>query len=101
MVINEEIKGIITGAAVITLVTVNADGTPHPIIAGKGEVDGDNVVFGIYKMVVTQENLKKNKNAWVVAGTMNQQPKGCRLAGTAVAQDKKLIFTASKAEELI
>jgi general stress protein 26 len=101
MVITGEVKGIIEGAAVITLVTVNADGTPHPIIAGKGEVDGDKVIFGIYKMIVTQENLKKNSNAWVVAGTIDQKPKGCRLSGTAVAEDKKLIFTASKAEELI
>jgi outer membrane autotransporter protein len=101
MVITEDIKGIIQGAAVITLVTVNADGTPHPIIAGRGEVDGDKIVFGIYKMVVTQGNLKTNSNAWVVAGTKDQKPRGCRLTGTAVAQDKKLIFTATKAEELI
>jgi general stress protein 26 len=101
MVITEDIKGIIEGAAVITLVTVNADGTPHPIIAGKGEVDGDKVIFGIYKMVVSQENLKKSSNAWVVAGTKDQKPRGCRLTGTAAAQEKKLIFTASKAEELI
>jgi hypothetical protein len=101
MIITEEIKGIIEGAAVITLVTVNADGTPHPIIAGKGEVDGDKVIFGIYKMVVTQGNLLKNSNAWVVAGTKDQKPKGCRLAGTAAAQDTKLLVTATKAEELI
>jgi general stress protein 26 len=101
MVITEEIRAIIQGAAVITLVTVNADGTPHPIIAGKGEVDGDKVIFGIYKMVVTQENIRKNSNAWVVAGTKDQKPRGCRLTGTALAQEKKLIFTASKAEELI
>ena len=31
----------------------------------------------------------------------DQAPRGCRLTGTAVAQEKKLIFTASKAEELI
>jgi general stress protein 26 len=101
MAITEDVKGIIEGAAVITLVTVNADGTPHPIIAGKGEVDGSKVIFGIYKMVVTQENLKRNNKAWVVAGTKDQKPRGCRLTGTAVAQEKKLIFTVSKAEELI
>jgi general stress protein 26 len=101
MVINEETRKIIEGAAVITLVTVNADGTPHPIIAGKGAVEGDNVTFGIYKMVVTQENLKKDNHAWVVAGTKDEKPKGCRLSGTAVAKEKQLIFTASKAEELI
>jgi hypothetical protein len=101
MVITDEIKGIIEGAAVITLVTVNADGTPHPIIAGKGEVEGDKVIFGIYKMIVTQENLLKNNKAWVAAGTKEQKPRGCRLTGSAAAQDKKLIFTAAKAEELI
>jgi hypothetical protein len=101
MVITEEIKKIVEGAAVITLVTVNADGTPHPIIAGKGAVEGDTVVFGIYKMVVTQENLTKNSNAWVVAGTREEKPQGCRLVGTAVAKEKQLIFTASKAEALI
>jgi hypothetical protein len=52
-------------------------------------------------MVVTQGNLQKNNKAWVVAGTKDQKPKGCRLIGTAAAQDKKLIFTATKAEELI
>ncbi|MDR1249406.1 MAG: pyridoxamine 5'-phosphate oxidase family protein [Treponema sp.] len=101
MVINEDARKIIEGAAVITLVTVNADGTPHPIIAGKGTVEGDNVIFGIYKMVATQENLQKDHHAWVVAGTKDDKPKGCRLSGTAVAKEKQLIFTASKAEQLI
>jgi predicted pyridoxine 5'-phosphate oxidase superfamily flavin-nucleotide-binding protein len=101
MVITEDAKKVVESAAVITLVTVNEDGTPHPIIAGKGEVKGDEIVFGIYKMLITQKNLEKNKNAWVVAGTKDDAPKGFRFTGSAYAKDKHLIFTATKAEELL
>lgn len=101
MVITEDIKKIIEGSAFITLVTQNADGTPHPIIAGKGEVVDDTVVFGIYKMEVTQKNLAAKPNASIVACTMTDGPKGYRLTGTAKAVDKQLIFTPAKAEAMI
>jgi predicted pyridoxine 5'-phosphate oxidase superfamily flavin-nucleotide-binding protein len=101
MVINEEIKAVIEGSAFLSLVTVNTDGTPHPIVTGKGEVVGDTVVFGIYRMDTTQQNLKADKNMWVVAATKNGGPKGYRLTGTAEAEGKKLVFTAAKAEALI
>lgn len=101
MIINEEIKSVIEGSAFLPLVTVNADGTPHPIIAGKGQVAGDTVVFGIYKMETTKKNLTVNKNAWIVAATMDDGPKGYRLIGTAEAIDKQLTFTAIKVEALI
>ncbi|MDR2486204.1 MAG: pyridoxamine 5'-phosphate oxidase family protein [Treponema sp.] len=102
MIITEEVKQIVQGTAFLSLVTINPDGSPHPIIAGKGEAAGDTVIFGIYKMEKTQANLLKNKNAWVVGATMTGgKPKGIRLTGTAEAQDKKLIFTAAKAESLI
>jgi hypothetical protein len=102
MVITEEAKKVVEGTAFLSLVTINADGSPHAIVAGKGEVAGDSVVFGIYKMEQTQKNLLSNKNAIVVGATMTDgTPKGCRLTGTAVAQDKKLVFTATKAEALI
>ncbi len=101
MVINGDIKAVVEGSAFLTLVTVGVDGTPHPIIAGKGEVIGDTVVFGIYKMEITQKNLKTNTNAWVVAATMTGGPKGYRLTGTATAKDKRLIFTPTKVDALI
>jgi general stress protein 26 len=101
MIITEEAKKVIENASVITLVTVNADGTPHPIIAGKGAVNLGEINFGIYKMNITQENLKQNKNAWVVAGTKDGAPKGFRFSGIANAKDKHLIFTVAKIEELI
>lgn len=102
MVINEEVKAIIESSAFLTLVTLGTDGVPHPIVAGKGEVVDDTVVFGIYKMEKTQENLAANPHAWVVAAArIDEAPKGYRLAGTAKAEDKQLIFTPEKADALI
>jgi hypothetical protein len=101
MAIDEKVKNVIAGTPFLSLVTINADGTPHPIITGKAEVVGDTVVFGIYKMETTQKNLKANKNAWVVAATMSDGPKGFRLTGTAEPGDKKVVFTPAKIETLI
>ena len=101
MVISDEIKSVIEGSSFVCLVTVNADGTPHPIVTGKGEVAGDTVVFGIYKMDATQKNLAANNGLSVVAATKDGAPKGYRLTGTAEVKDKQLIFTPAKAEALI
>ncbi|AEF86964.1 pyridoxamine 5'-phosphate oxidase family protein [Treponema primitia ZAS-2] len=101
MIITDEIKKVIEATAFITLVTINPDGTPHPIIAGKGQVEGDTVVFGIYKMEVTQKNLAQSNKAWLVGATKEGGPKGYRLAGTAEAKEKKLVFTTVKADILI
>ncbi|MDR2798301.1 MAG: pyridoxamine 5'-phosphate oxidase family protein [Treponema sp.] len=101
MIIHETVKQVIEGSAFLTLVTVNADGTPHPIIAGKGEVSGDQVTFGIYKMEQTQKNLLQNNHAWIVGATMAEGPQGFRLSGTAAVRDKQLIFTATQADKLI
>ncbi len=101
MIINEEIKAVIEGSAFISLVTAGADGTPHPIIVGKGAVTGDTVTFGIYKMEQTQANLAKNPKLWAVAATKDGGPKGYRLSGTATATEKQLIFKPTSVEALI
>jgi len=101
MAIQEDVKKIIEGSAFISLVTINPDGTPHPIISGKGEAVGDTVVFGIYKMEVTQKNLAADNRAWIVAATFDDGPKGYRLVGTAEAKEQQLIFTVEKADVLI
>lgn len=101
MIINEEVKKVIEDSAFITIVSTNADGSPHPIIVGKGEVKGDTVVFGIYKMIQTQKNIQANNNVSIVVGTKNGGPKGYRLMGTATAAEKQFLFTAQKAEALI
>ncbi|MGE4354335.1 MAG: pyridoxamine 5'-phosphate oxidase family protein [Oscillospiraceae bacterium] len=101
MIISSGVKAVIEGSAFISLVTKNPDGAPHPIIAGKGEVKDDKVIFGIYKMEVTQKNLAVDNSAWLVAATMADGPKGYRISGTAQPADKQLIFTPEKVEELI
>jgi general stress protein 26 len=101
MKISEEVRTVVDGHAFLTLVTVCADGKPHPIVAGKGEVTDDTVVFGIYKMETTQKNLASNNNAWIVGATKDGGPKGYRITGTAEAKDKQLIFTPTKVDALI
>ena len=101
MIIDGTIKAVVEQAAYLTLVTVGKDGTPHPIIVGKGAVEGDNVIFGIYKMEQTQKNLLETDKLWMVAATMEGGPKGYRLSGTAKPNGEKLIFTAEKAEALL
>jgi general stress protein 26 len=101
MVINEEVKKVLEDSAFLALVTINEDGTPHPIIVGKGQVINDTVVFGIYKMETTQKNLMSNKNAWVLGATKTEGPKGYRLTGTAEAKDKQVIFTPQKVDTLL
>jgi hypothetical protein len=102
MVISDGVKKVVQGSAFLSLVTINEDGSPHPIVAGKGEASGETITFGIYKMEKTQANLLKNENAWVVAATIiDGKPQGYRLAGTGAAKDKQLIFTVNTIEELI
>lgn len=101
MKISEDVKKVIEGSAFVVIDTVGGDNLPHPIIAGKGEVGDETVTFGIYKMEVTQKNLQSNPKAWVLAATMDGGPKGYRLAGTAKAVDKQLIFTPESVEVLL
>ena len=101
MQINEDMKKVLQGTAFLSLVTVGKDGTPHPIIAGEGKVVGDAVIFGIYKMEVTQENLLADKRAWVVGATLEGGPHGYRFSGTAKAAGKELVFLPELAELLI
>lgn len=101
MIINEEVKSVIQGSPFLSLVTVNTDNTPHPIVTGRGEIDGDAIVFGIYRMDITQKNLLVNKSAWVVAATQTGGPKGYRLTGTAEVKGKQVVFSPSKVEALI
>ena len=101
MVLDDDVRKVVEGTAFLSLVTVGADGLPHPIIAGKGEVAGDTIVFGIYKMEVTQQNLARDRRAWVTGATRDGGPHGYRLTGTAAAGAGRLVFTPERAEKLI
>jgi hypothetical protein len=102
MVLDDDVRRVVEGTAFLSLVTVGEDGLPHPIIAGKGEVSGETIVFGIYKMERTQKNLARDKRAWVCGATMNGgEPRGYRIGGTAAAEGGRLVFTPECAEKLI
>jgi hypothetical protein len=81
------------------------DGTPHPIVAGKGSVSGGNVIFGIYKMEQTQKNILHNNKVQALCATMNGSPLGFRLNGTAAVAEsagcRQLILSVEHVDKLI
>lgn len=101
MKLTEEMSAVIKKSPYLTFVTINADGTPHPIIVGGKEQKEDSIAFGIYKMDITQKNLALNGKAWVTAATVDGGPKGFRFEGTAAVEDKKVIFTPDTADVMI
>ena len=103
MVITEKIKEVISKAPFIPITTVSSNGEPHMIVVGKVvEVrDEDILAFGIYKMEVTQKNVKDNGKMQVVIATKEGGPKGFRLEGKACIEEKLVLFKAEKVEELL
>jgi hypothetical protein len=102
MIISEDVKKVLSGSSFLTLVTLGADASAHPIVLGHGEIADDTISFGIYKMEQTQKNLANNKKAWITCATLTDgKPLGYRISGTAEAKDKTLLFTAAKAEALM
>lgn len=102
MIINNEVKSILEGSEFLTIVTTSPEGMPHPIIVGKGKIEGDSITVGVYAMKVTQQNLKENDCA-IILGAMKGESgaKGYRLTGNAKVEGSSFIFTATKAEALI
>jgi hypothetical protein len=105
MIITSDVKNVIEKSAFLSIVTTGPDGAAHPIIVGKGKVSDDKIIFGIYKMEQTRKNLRANKNAQVLGAvppeSEGKMPTGYRLTGTAEAEDKQLVFTASGVEALL
>lgn len=101
MKLTDDMKSVVQGAPYCTLITVNADGSPHPIIVGGKELAGDDISIGIYKMEQTQKNLAANPRAWVTIATVDGGPKGFRFEGTATAKDGKLVFAPASAQAMI
>ncbi|ODA40484.1 pyridoxamine 5'-phosphate oxidase family protein [Desulfosporosinus sp. BG] len=103
MVITQEIKDTIAKAPFVPITTVSAQGEPHMIVVGKvAEIrDEDILGFGIYKMEVTQQNIKANGMMQVVIATMDGGPKGFRLSGKACIEEKLVLFKAEKVEMLL
>jgi len=103
MVITKEIKELIPLVETVSIVTVSNEGEPHLIVVGKVEEvrDGDVLVFGIYKMDMTQKNIRDNGKMQVAIATKDVGPKGYRLSGQASVEGKKVLFKVKKAELLL
>lgn len=103
MVITQEIKDMVSKAPFIPITTVSANGEQHMIVVGKvAEIrEGDILGFGIYKMEVTQQNIKDNGKMQVIIATMEGGPKGFRLTGKACIEEKLVLFKAEKVKELL
>ncbi|WP_407311302.1 pyridoxamine 5'-phosphate oxidase family protein [Desulfosporosinus sp. SB140] len=103
MVITQEVLDVVSKTPFIPITTVSSHGEPHLIVVGKvAEIREDDILgFGIYKMEVTQQNIKDNGIMQVVIATMESGPKGFRLEGKACVEEKLVLFKAEKLEKLL
>ncbi|HVJ49715.1 pyridoxamine 5'-phosphate oxidase family protein [Desulfitobacterium sp.] len=103
MLITNDIKKVISEAPIVPIVTVSATGEPHLIVVGKvKEVKEDDIlVFGIFKMEKTQQNIKETEVMQVALVSKTDGPKGYRLSGKACIEGQAVLFKAEKIEALI
>ena len=103
MVITNEIEKLVKEAPIVPITTVSAKGEPHLIVVGqvKEVKDNDVLVFGIFKMETTQQNIKETGTMQVALASKDGGPKGYRLTGTASIEGEKILFKANKAESLM
>lgn len=103
MILNDQMKACGKEAPFITLVTVSSTGNPHAIVVGqvKEMRDDDVIVFGIYKMETTQQNIKSNESMQVIFASVASGPKGYRLLGKACVVASELLFKVEKVESLM
>lgn len=103
MVITKEIQELIPQAPIIPIVTVSSQGEPHLIVVGqvKEVREGDILVFSIYKMHTTQQNIKDTGKMQIVIATREGGPKGYRLIGKAYVEGQQVLFRAERAEPLL
>ncbi|OIQ58527.1 pyridoxamine 5'-phosphate oxidase [Moorella thermoacetica] len=99
-ILTPEIKEVIAQSAFIPMTTLSANGQPHLIVVGKvKEVRGDDtLVFGVYKMEKTRQNLAATgvMQVAVVAGK-----KGYRLSGKARAEGDEVLLTVESVDVLL
>lgn len=100
VVLTPEVKKIITESPFLALATISKSGQPHLIVIGKAkEIKDDNcLVFGVYKMNKTQENISETGIMQVAAASGKS---GYRLTGKACIKKSDVIFLAEKVESLL
>lgn len=103
MVITNEIQELIPQAPIVPIVTVSSQGEPHLITVGqvKEVREGDTLIFGIYKMQKTQQNIQDTGTMQVLIATREGGAKGYRLTGKACIEGQQVLFKAENAEALL
>ncbi|HHW42401.1 pyridoxamine 5'-phosphate oxidase family protein [Desulfofundulus thermobenzoicus] len=99
-VLTPEIKKVIAESPFLALNTISKDGQPHLIVVGQAKDvrEDDTLVFGVYKMVKTRQNLSETGLMQVAAVSGKV---GYRLTGKATARDDEVLFKVEKAEALL
>lgn len=99
-VLTSEVKKVIAESPFLALATISKAGRPHLIIVGKAkEIKDDNcLVFGVYKMKKTQENISETGMMQVAAAS---EKSGYRLTGKACIQVNEIAFLVEKVESLL
>lgn len=98
--ISSEIKDVILASPFLALVSLSRSGQPHLIVVGKVKEirDATHLVFGVYKMEKTQENLAETGFLQVAAVSAQI---GYRFSGRAVAQKDEIIFEVQQIAKLL
>lgn len=98
-----EVKELIPKVPFVPITTVSREGEPHLIVVGavKDVREDDVVVFEIYKMSITQNNLNKTGTMQVAIATKEGGPKGYRLEGKGCVEGKEVLMKVEKVEQLI
>jgi predicted pyridoxine 5'-phosphate oxidase superfamily flavin-nucleotide-binding protein len=100
VILTPEIKKVISESAFIALVSVSNEGDPHLIVVGKLQEirDENTLIFGVYKMDKTRQNISETNILHVVAVSGKS---GYRFIGKACIKEKELLFSAEKIESLL
>ncbi|HWR44832.1 pyridoxamine 5'-phosphate oxidase family protein [Sporomusa sp.] len=99
-ILTAEMKEVILASPFIALASVSKKGEPHLIVVGKVKqiTDDSHLVFGVYKMEKTRENLAETGclQVVVVSGKI-----GYRFTGKAVAQNEEVRFSIQEVAALL
>ncbi|MDW7650723.1 MAG: pyridoxamine 5'-phosphate oxidase family protein [Bacillota bacterium] len=100
IVITSEMKEVIEKSAFIPIVSLSGDGKPHLIVVGKAkEIREDGIlVFGVYKMEKTRENLGETG---VMQAAVVLEKKGYRFSGKGQVEGDKVLLHVESAELLL
>ncbi len=99
-VITPEIKEVLTQSPFIALTSVSQVGQPHLVVVGKvKEIAAGNVlIFGVYKMNKTRQNLAETGLLQAVAVSGKS---GYRFAGNASSSETEVRFQVAEIEPLL